>query len=121
MALIMVVDDETSVRQLLGHFLQSLGHMVVQAKGGAEALALAGSTPPDLVLLDIDMPGMDGLETLRRLRQEIPKSVVIMVSGIHDEPRALQALEAGARDFIRKPFELQHIKDVVLHNLALVA
>jgi len=121
MARIMVVDDEPSVRKLVSRLLESLGHDVVEAQDGAEALARAGDAPVDMVLLDIDMPGIDGLETLRRLRRAAPDTIVVMVSGIQDEPRAVRALEDGARDFIRKPFDLARLKEIVDHQLALAA
>jgi len=120
-ARILIVDDEPSVRKLVSKLLRSEGLDVVEARDGAEALALVAVTPADLILLDIDMPGMDGLETLRRLRRKAPKAVVIMVSGINDEVRALRAIDEGARDFIRKPFELALLKEVVLRHLALAA
>ena len=123
MARIMVVDDELLIRQLLSQYLQSQGHVVIEAGSGAEALVLAltGGAHPDLVLLDIEMPGLDGLDTLKRLRRDVPEAIVIMVSGINNEPRALRALEEGARDYISKPFDLRHLEEVVLHHLALAA
>jgi DNA-binding response OmpR family regulator len=121
MARIMIVDDEPSVRKLVGKLLRSQGLEVVEARDGAEALALAGNSPVDLVLLDIDMPGMDGLETLRRLRRQSPQLMVIMVSGIDDEARALRAMDEGARDYVRKPFDLSHLRELVLRHLAFAA
>ena len=121
MSRILVVDDESSVRRLLIQFLQSQGHETLEAEGGDQALAMAAEARPDLVLLDIDMPGRDGLATLRRLRLQSPDLPVVMVSGIQDEPRALQALEDGACDFVRKPFDLKRLREVVLHQLALAA
>lgn len=121
MACIMIVDDEPSVRKMVGKLLQSQGLDVVEAQDGAEALALAGNPPVDLVLLDIDMPGMDGLATLRSLRRKCPQAIVIMVSGIDDEARARRAMELGARDYVRKPFDLSHLREVVLRHLAFAA
>jgi CheY-like chemotaxis protein len=121
MARVMIVDDEASVRKLVSKLLRSQGLEVVEARDGADALALAAGPPVDLVLLDIDMPGVDGLETLRRLRRDCPQAIVVMASGIDDEARALMAIEEGARDYIRKPFELSRLKEVVLRHLALAA
>lgn len=118
---VMIVDDEPSVRKLVGKLLRSQGLEVVEARDGAQALALAASPPVDLILLDIDMPEMDGLETLGRLRRDCPQAIVIMVSGINDEGRALRSIEAGARDYVRKPFDLALLKEVVLRHLALAA
>lgn len=119
MARIMIVDDEVSVRHLVSHFLKSEGHQVVEAESGDQALALAGDGSTEVILLDIDMPGIDGIETLRRLRSLVPHTTVIMLSGISDERRAVRALEEGALDYISKPFELKRLRDILVHQLAL--
>ena len=119
MSRILVVDDESSVRRMLSQFLKSQGYDVLEAESGEQALALARDGALALILLDIDMPGIDGLETLRRLHREVPGSLVVMVSGIDDEQRAIRSLEEGARDYIRKPVELQHLRAILLQQLAL--
>ena len=121
MARIMIVDDEPLVRKLVGRLLGAQGLEVLEAVDGEQALALAAGSPIDLILLDIDMPGMDGLETLEHLRRDHPRAIVIMISGIKDEARALQAIEAGARDYITKPFELERLTEVVMRHLAIAA
>lgn len=119
MARIMVVDDDSSVRRMLSQYLKSEGYDVLEAESGEQALSYARDSASDLILLDIEMPGIDGLETLRRLRREAPDSVVVMVSGINDEQRAVRSLEEGARDYIRKPFELQHLRAILQQQLTL--
>ncbi|HEV8201181.1 MAG TPA: response regulator [Candidatus Polarisedimenticolia bacterium] len=121
MARILIVDDEDSVRRMLSQLVESMGHEVVQARDGIAALELARHQSPDLILLDIDMQGLNGLETLKRLRARDPRTIVIMVSGIQEEPRALKALEEGASDFVRKPFELSRLREILQQHLACAA
>ena len=116
---ILVVDDETSVRELLLTFLKDRGFSVAGAKDGHEALELAQKLKPQMIFLDIAMPGLNGIETLRRLRKETPESNVIMISGHADHDMALTALDLGAFDFIKKPFELAYLQNVVLLKMTL--
>ena len=103
---ILVVDDRAEGRKLLALRLQHEGYVVVQAQDGLQALALAAAEPPDLVLLDVLMPGIDGFEVCRRLRlmpqmQAVP---VVMVTSLDATDDCVRGLEAGADDFIPKPF-----------------
>ena len=118
---ILVVDDDRAIRQVLAEFLRAQGHQVDEASGGAQALAFAETRPFDLIFLDILMPGIGGVETLRRLRQDVPQSRVVMVSGTPDERLALECVDLGAADYIRKPFDLEYLKNVVLMQVALAA
>lgn len=106
-ARILVVDDRPEGRKLLTLRLTHDGHRVIAADGGAAALALAAAEPPDLVLLDVLMPGMDGFEVCRRLRampalRGVP---VVMVTSLEGTDDCVRGLEAGADDFIIKPFK----------------
>lgn len=106
-ARILVVDDRPEGRKLLALRLQHEGHTVQLAEGGEQALALAAAEPPDLVLLDVLMPGMDGFEVCRRLRA-MPGLVgvpVVMVTSLEGTDDCVRGLEAGADDFIIKPFK----------------
>src|SRR5437899_1426615 len=118
MAKILVVDDTPSNVKVLLTLLSVSGHTVVTAEDGQQALDTALADPPDLVLLDVVMPVMDGYETCRRLRQEestrfLPV-VMITASG---EQEKIKALECGADDFIMKPFDqaelLARVKSLV--------
>ncbi|MFQ5876563.1 MAG: response regulator [Acidobacteriota bacterium] len=115
---ILVVDDEPSVREVLTSFLGDYGYDVKEAEDGERALEVARELRPQIVLLDVAMPKMSGIEVLRRLRQEAPESTVIMISGHADEQTALDALDMGAYDFIRKPFDLDYLENVVLVKMA---
>lgn len=103
---VMVVDDDLFSRSSLAVFLQKNGYRVVEAEDGARALSLLRHCPCDLVLLDMDMPVMDGVETCRRLRQiedyaDIP---VLMITGLDDDESIDQAFAVGATDYLTKPF-----------------
>jgi DNA-binding response OmpR family regulator len=103
---ILVVDDEWELRNLLTEFLTGEGYDVIHASNGEEALELAEKEEPQVILLDIKMPGIDGIEVCRRLKEEdqtrfIP---VIMVTALED--RDVDAFVEGADDFVIKPFSL---------------
>ena len=103
---ILVVDDEWELRNLLTEFLTGEGYDVIQASNGEEALELAEKEEPQVILLDIEMPGIDGIEVCRRLKEEdktrfIP---VIMVTALED--RDVDAFVEGADDFVTIPFSL---------------
>ena len=106
---IMVVDDEDSIRQSLSDVLKDEGFKVISARDGQEALKLLDSTQPDLVLLDIWMPGMDGTEVLKRIKTARPGLQVIMISGHGNIEAAVKAIKLGAYDYIEKPLSLEGI------------
>jgi two-component system nitrogen regulation response regulator NtrX len=110
---VLVVDDELEVRLVLADFLASRGYEVTQAQSGAEALRLLDRTQPDVVLLDVFMPGIDGMETLRRIVAAHPSLPVIMVTGNVDVEVTRKALEMGAADYVPKPFDLQYLEQAV--------
>ena len=106
---IMVVDDEDSIRQSLSDVLKDEGFKVISARDGHEALKLLDSIPPDLVLLDIWMPGMDGTEVLKRIKTARPDLQVIMISGHGNIEAAVKAIKLGAYDYIEKPLSLEGV------------
>ena len=110
----LVVDDEPSVRYFLSAALEQAGIESETAPGGEQALAMLESATFDLMLLDIRMPGMDGLETLRRLRQRGDNLPVIVVSAVGDPEVAAIALgELGVAAFLGKPCSLEEIERTV--------
>jgi len=114
---ILVVDDDENIRELLGDVLTEEGYIVTKASNGEEAIAKVKEENPYLLLLDVKMPGMDGVEVLRRVR-EINKSMgVIMITACEDIEAAKDALKLGAFDYIRKPFDLNYLKTSVLSNI----
>lgn len=110
---VLVVDDEPEVRQVLLEFLSSRGYDVTAASGGAEAVALVESVRPDLVLLDVAMPEMDGVETLRRIVAIEPSLAVIMVTANADIGVTSKLLALGAVDYVPKPFDLDYLDQAV--------
>ena len=114
---ILIVDDEESIRSSLGGVLEDEGYGTLFAVDGVEALAIAGRESPDLVLLDIWMPRMDGLETLQRLKELDPGLIVIMMSGHGTIETAVRSTKLGAYDFIEKPLSLEKV--IVTVNNAL--
>src|SRR3984885_6474257 len=106
---ILIVDDDASVRRALHTTLQTLGFSTSEASGGEEALVLARTASFDVVLLDINMPGMDGLESCRQLRRLLPRIAILMLTVRDSEDDKVQALEAGADDYVTKPFHIREL------------
>jgi len=110
---VLVVDDEPEFCEVLVSYLVEHGYDVREAHDAETALRIAGSDPPNVVLLDIAMPGMNGLEALRRFRRDHPSLVVVMVSGIEDEALARSTLQLGALDYVTKPFDWERLEQVI--------
>jgi DNA-binding response OmpR family regulator len=110
---ILVVDDEAHVRELLSSFLKDQGHEVLEARNGAQALQLVKQESPDLIFLDIYMPGSHGLDVIRQLRELNSLVPVVMITGGEDDKVAVDLLLEGATDFVRKPLRLDYIARVV--------
>lgn len=106
---ILIVDDEESIRTSLGGILEDEGYKTLFAVDGIEALAIARQEAPDLALLDIWMPRMDGLETLQKLKDLYPGLIVIMMSGHGTIETAVRSTKLGAYDFIEKPLSLEKV------------
>jgi two-component system KDP operon response regulator KdpE len=100
---ILVVDDESPIRRFLKTTLKSQGYKVVEACNGAEGLSLAASHLPDIILLDLGLPDMDGLEVLKKLRERCQAPVVILSARGREADKIL-GLESGADDYLTKPF-----------------
>jgi DNA-binding response OmpR family regulator len=105
---ILVVDDQSSVRQLLQEYLSSQGFKVITATDGHEALYTARHQRPDLILLDIMMPKMNGYQFLRIFRQECPIPVII-ITAREEETDAVAGLDLGADDYVTKPFRMREL------------
>jgi CheY-like chemotaxis protein len=113
-----VVDDEPEVRRPLREFLADRGYDVLVAAGAQEALALLKTRGPDLGLLDIAMPGMDGVEALRRIATGYPVVPVIVVTTNTDISVTSKLLAMGAVDYIPTPFDLEYLDQAVSIQLA---
>lgn len=108
MKTILVVDDTASVRQLLQDYLTQQGFRIVTASNGQEAIYAARHSKPDLILLDIMMPQMDGFEFLRHFRKE-KQTPVIIITAKEEETDAVLGLELGADDYVIKPFRMREL------------
>jgi len=108
-ATIMVVDDEESIVDSLSGILEDEGHQVVTASSGESALKKFPETSPDIVLLDVWMPGIDGIETLKNLKKKNKDVCVIMISGHSNIDTAVHAIKHGAYDFLEKPLSLDKV------------
>ena len=116
MARILIVDDETSIRQVLRQLFEYEGHEVDMASSGAEAMRRISTDEPDVVFLDVKMPGMDGLAVLARIKEEAPGLQVVMISGHGTIDSAVEATRRGAFDFLQKPLDTDRLL-VTLRNV----
>jgi len=116
---ILVVDDDKKVRDLIAFRLKLLGHAVVLAADGQEALAIAEADPPELVILDVTMPGLDGVTVCSRLKksQTLRDIPVLMLTAKSDADDLNKAIAAGADDYVVKPYDPAHLQMKILHYL----
>lgn len=118
---VLVVDDEPAIRRLLHTSLSAEGHQVEEAADGQSALSLLGRNAIDVLVLDLGLPGMDGFEVIRRLREQGSSVPIIVLSSRADEAGKVRALDMGADDFVTKPFGvdelLARIRAAVRHRL----
>lgn len=114
MAKILIVDDAKFMRMTLSDILIRNNHEIVgEAENGREAIALFHERQPDLVTMDITMPEMSGLEAMKEIRQNYPQAKVIMCSAMGQQRMVVEAIEAGAKDFIVKPFDEGRVIEAV--------
>lgn len=111
---ILVVDDEIEACDILKEFLTLKGYEVYTAHDGPTAITKAREVSPRIVLLDIRMPGMGGIEVLKEIKKMDPSIGVIMATAVADHDVAIKALELGAYDYITKPLDLDYLDTVIL-------
>lgn len=114
---VLVVDDEAFIQQLIGEVLRTEGYDVTAVSNAEEALPIALREPFDLVLTDVDLPGLDGLELIGQLRANDPNLTTMVVTGHGSLELALQALQVGAQGFILKPFPIENLRQTVRETL----
>ncbi len=110
---ILVVDDEPSMLRYLQTVLELDSYRVTTASNGLEAVEKVQRDSPDLVLLDMVMPGADGLETLQRIRETRPSTKVVMLSCVRDTRKVAQAMRLGAQDYLSKPVQKEEMDEVL--------
>jgi two-component system, response regulator, stage 0 sporulation protein F len=118
MAKILVVDDDIHICRLVSDFFGGLkGHTVVMAHNADDALAMVQEHHPDLALLDIMMPGVHGVEVLRRIKRLNPEIKAIMITAVDDREIASEAMAVGAADYVTKPLDLNYLDALVTFQL----
>lgn len=114
---VLIVDDDDLVRETLHFVLEDGGYQVYSASSGAEALRILEREPVDIVLSDIFMPGMNGFDLLRQIRERAPETPVILITGYGNIEMVREALKQGASDFITKPYNIHEIPIMIERNL----
>ena len=114
---ILVVDDDPYIQEALKDRLESLGYQVMQATDGKQALEMIGRQTPQMAFLDIEMPGMKGMEVLKELRRQEKDFPVVMITAYGTIDIAVEAMKEGAADFVAKPFKGSHIAMVVQRTM----
>jgi two-component system, chemotaxis family, chemotaxis protein CheY len=115
---ILIVDDAEFLRLRISKMLTGDGYQVIEAENGLKAIEAYQSQRPDLVLMDITMPEMDGLTALKQIRAFDSKAKVIMLTALGQESVVLEAIKSGARDFVVKPFERDRVIGAIQKLLA---
>jgi len=116
-AKVLIVDDEKSILETLTGIIEDEGHEVITASSGEKALTLFSESSPDIVLMDVWMPGMDGIETLKSMKEKNRDACVIMISGHSTIDTAVHAIKLGAYDFMEKPLALEKVTILVSRAL----
>lgn len=116
---ILIVDDQFGIRILLTEILQSDGYTLFQASNGMQALEIVEEHEPDLVLLDMKIPGMDGLEILRRIKEIKPATEVMMMTAYGDLNMIKEAMRLGAQKHFIKPFDIDEVRKEIRESFSL--
>ena len=111
---ILTVDDQMGIDSFFYEFFTVRNYEVFNALSGKEAIGIVKREKPRIILLDINMRGMDGIETLQKIREIDKDAAIIMVTGVKDEDVMKKAMELGANDYITKPLSLEYLDKVVL-------
>ncbi len=114
---ILVIDDEASIGEMIRDYLADEGYEVWISTDIDEGLAVLAQEKPSLVLLDVMLPGIGGVECLKQIKKRFPQTIVVMLSGLHDEDTAKQAIRLGAYDYVTKPFNLSFFQANILSRV----
>jgi two-component system response regulator (stage 0 sporulation protein F) len=116
-ATILVIDDQPGIRRLLTEVLQDEGYRVITAANGYEGIQAAQEVHPQVILMDMKMPGMDGIEALKELKRQGQGDQVIMMTAYGELDMVNEAREAGMRDYITKPFDIMSLCKIIEANI----
>ena len=112
-AAVLVVDDETGVRDLIVRWLQRAGHRLSWASDAGEALQVLERHPVEVAVLDLRMPGHDGLWLAAQIRQRSPETAIVMATGVRDVSSAVSSLRSGVVDYLVKPFSREQLHEAI--------
>ncbi|MGI6697988.1 MAG: response regulator [Clostridiales bacterium] len=111
---VLIVDDAAFMRMMIKDILSKNGYQVVgEAENGIKAIEKYAELKPDLVIMDITMPEMDGIEAVKRIRAADPGATIVMCSAMGQQAMVIEAIQAGAKDFIVKPFQPERVLEAV--------
>lgn len=114
MTKILIVDDSRTSRKILKGILENAGYEVVgEATNGQEGYESYVELKPDIVTMDITMPVLDGIESLKKIKQEYPDAKVVMVTAAGQKTKMVEAVQNGANEFVSKPFEAEQLKSII--------
>lgn len=117
MVKLLVVDDENEICEFLKSFFEERSYDVLIANSGEQALGVVKNEKPQVVLLDIKMPGMDGIQALREIKAKFPRTKVIMVTAIETRDKIEECLRLGADNYITKPLSLEYLENDVREKI----
>ncbi len=115
----MIVDDESSQRKLIGGFFENLGFAIVEVSSAEEMLESIAHQTPDMILLDVRLPEMSGIDALPKIRERLPSTPVVLITAYADVRQAVAAVKSGADDYLSKPIDLEELKVAVYDALAI--
>jgi len=114
MTTVLIVDDSRTSRKILRGILESEGYEIIgEATNGLEGYEKYGELKPDVVTMDITMPVLDGIESLKKIKTDYPEAKVIMITAAGQKTKMVEAIRSGASEFIAKPFEPEHLKTII--------
>lgn len=114
---ILIVDDEVKACEFLKRILERKGYSIITSHCGEKALEMVKYEKPDVILLDIRMPGMDGIEFIRCVREFDRDICIIMVTAVNDIDVGTKALELGAKEYVTKPIDLDYLETIIRNNI----
>lgn len=114
---LLLIDDDDNIRDNIAVFLQDLGYTVIQTNNGTQALPLVREHRPQLIFCDLVMPPLSGIKILKQIKMEFPHQKIIIMTGLHEESSAREAMDLGASEYLTKPISLDDLETVVKKHL----